>query len=328
MKNYFYFNRSQRIGTITLCVLIILSMVVYVLLPYIFAPPKRDNTELEKFKEEIRLFEQELKKCQAEEIANKEKYWKEKYQNQYPNYKERPKSYTKTNYTLFAFDPNTADSVDFINLGISTKIASNILKYRNAGGKFRNVDQFSKIYGITTEKFNELKPYISILAERKDTTTNNEVVVFERKYSEKKDTIIELNSADTTVLKLIRGIGSGYAKSIVYYRNSLGGYHHIEQLKEIKYLRPETYEMIKNSFTIDTTLIRKININTASVEYLERHPYLNFYQAKEIYELRRRKSQINSIEQLYDLEELDRTDVERIRPYLSFEKRKERKRKH
>ena len=329
MNNFFYFNRSQKIGSVTLCVLIILSIAIYTLLPYVIENPEQEKAELEKFKQEVLLFEQELEKLKAEEKSNKEKYWKEKFQNQYPGYKKKKsntktdtKTHAKINYKLFSFNPNIADSIDFINLGISSNITRNILKYRAAGGKFRTIEQFSKIYGITPEKFNELKPYIDIPIVKKDTSK----VMFNPKYTAKKDTILELNTADTTQLKLIRGIGSVYAKSIVYYRKKLGGYYHIEQLKEVPYLRPEAYEAIKNSFTIDTTFIRKIMVNIASVDYMESHPYLNFYQAKDIYELRHRKFQLENISQLYELEELDSVTIERIRPYLSFEKRKKRKR--
>lgn len=36
------------------------------------------------------------------------------------------------------------------------------LQYRRAGGKFRTADDFSRVYGLSSEKFNMLKPYIQI----------------------------------------------------------------------------------------------------------------------------------------------------------------------
>ena len=48
----------------------------------------------------------------------------------------------------------------------------------------------------------------------------------------KKDTILDLNTADTTELKWIRGIGRYIARQIVKYREELGGFYSPEQLKD------------------------------------------------------------------------------------------------
>lgn len=63
---------------------------------------------------------------------------------------------------LAAFDPNSADSIEFLQRGLSPFIAHTILQYRRAGGKFRTTDDFSRVYGLSSEKFNMLKPYIQI----------------------------------------------------------------------------------------------------------------------------------------------------------------------
>lgn len=63
---------------------------------------------------------------------------------------------------LAAFDPNSADSIEFLQCGLPPFIAHTILQYRRAGGKFRTADDFSRVYGLSSEKFNILKPYIQI----------------------------------------------------------------------------------------------------------------------------------------------------------------------
>ena len=92
--------------------------------------------------------------------------------------------------------------------------------------------------------------------------------------SAKTDEMVELNSADTTRLKMLRGIGSGYAKMIVAYREKLGGFYKAEQLLEVYKFPDETYQKIKHQLSVDTTLIRKIKINEATVKELKSHPYI------------------------------------------------------
>lgn len=65
-------------------------------------------------------------------------------------------------YTLFAFNPNTADSTTLSRLGLSHRVINNLMRYRQKGGYFRKPDDLSKIYGLSEEKFLELKPYISL----------------------------------------------------------------------------------------------------------------------------------------------------------------------
>lgn len=70
--------------------------------------------------------------------------------------------------------------------------------------------------------------------------------------SAKTDEMVELNSADTTRLKQLRGIGSGYAKMIVAYREKLGGFYKAEQLLEVYKFPDETYQKIKHQLSVDS----------------------------------------------------------------------------
>ena len=92
---------------------------------------------------------------------------------------------------------------------------------------------------MQAEKFAELKPYIVI--EPRPTSPK----ILAEKKSSKKDTVLELNSADTIELQYIRGIGSYYAKQIVRYRQQLGGYYKVEQLREIMELEDSAYTVMR-----------------------------------------------------------------------------------
>ena len=139
--------------------------------------------------------------------------------------------------------------------------------------------------------------------------------------SAKTDEMVELNSADTTRLKMLRGIGSGYAKMIVAYREKLGGFYKAEQLLEVYKFPDETYQKIKHQLQVDTTLIRKIKINQATVKELKSHPYISYYQALSIVENRELQPAMR-YNSLYDMvvdEDLTEEDILRVAPYFSFE---------
>ena len=61
-----------------------------------------------------------------------------------------------------------------------------------------------------------------------------------------------------------------------------------------------------------------IEVNKGTVNELRSHPYMNFYQARAIVELRRERGKIKGPEQLSLLEEFTAQDLERLKPYLDF----------
>lgn len=135
---------------------------------------------------------------------------------------------------------------------------------------------------------------------------------------EKKDTILDLNHCDTTALQYIRGIGRYTAIQIVKYREQLGGYYNPRQLTDEPFAKLRLDTLLQ-CFTADTTSIERMKVNTASVERLQRHPYLRFSQAKAIYTLRRKRIALHSMDDLRGMPELTDEDLKRLAPYFSFE---------
>jgi competence ComEA-like helix-hairpin-helix protein len=131
--------------------------------------------------------------------------------------------------------------------------------------------------------------------------------------------VIDINSCDTTGLMKIPGIGASFAKRIVGYRNMLGGFYRVEQLQEVYGMYEELYVKITPYMTVDPVATRLIAANSASIEKLKSHPYINFYQAKAIVETRKKKGKLENLNELILMEEFTEDDLERIRPYLNFE---------
>lgn len=137
----------------------------------------------------------------------------------------------------------------------------------------------------------------------------------------KTDQLVELNTADTTLLKQLRGIGSGYAKMIVNYRTRLGGFYSKEQLLEVYRFPPETYSKIEHQVWVDTMYIQKILINQFTIDQLKRHPYIRYFQAKSLYDNRLTKPEqrYNALDDLVEDRDVTPQFIKKIAPYLSFQ---------
>ena len=132
-------------------------------------------------------------------------------------------------------------------------------------------------------------------------------------------TVVELNTADTTMLKKVPGIGSTFAKRIVSYRDLLGGFYSVAQLSEIYGIDEDRYASLAQWFSADTELISKILLNTISQDSLNRHPYINYSQSRAIMQLRRQKGKLTGWENLQLLNEFTEVDKIRLQYYMSFE---------
>ena len=220
-----------------------------------------------------------------------------------------------------AFDPNTADSSTLVHLGFQPWQAKNLLKYRAKGGKYRRPDDLKRLYGMTDSMYQALTPYIHIAREEMDSLVDSVRVDSLPKWQKKnRDTIINVRTADTTALKLLPGIGSYRARQIVRYREQLGGFVRVEQVLEAKGMDGVNVDTLLQHLYMDSVIVKQIPINQISVQRLARHPYLRFEQTKAIYELRRRKIHLDSIQHLNELDCLSTETLEKIAPYLNFDK--------
>lgn len=244
----------------------------------------------------------------------------------YHNYKDyKPYSAYTTHATRrFPFDPNTADSTDLLSLGLQPWQVRNIYKYRAAGGIFRRKEDFARVYGLTNKQYRELAPYIKIGKDYQPYVVINEPrprhvnipdsIAQHTPPKLKAGQKIDLNSADTAQLMRVPGIGKYYARQIVNHRKWLGGYYTPDQLMEIEYLPKEAI----NYFYVNSSEIKKININKASLQDLKRHPYINYYQAKDIVDYRRLRGPIKSLNDLRLLKDFTEKDIEKLKHYIEY----------
>ena len=220
----------------------------------------------------------------------------------------------------FFFDPNTADSTDFLRLGLKPWQVRNIYKYRAAGGVYSRKEDFAKLYGLTVKEYRELEPYIRISVDYKMASTlvkeearqERDTVLFPHKIAAGET--VDVNQADTNQLKRVPGIGSYYAREIVRYRQRLGGYASVNQLDEIDGFPEES----KRFLVAEAKNVHKLNLNRVSLTDLKRHPYFNYYQAKAIVDYRRLHGPLKSLNDLQLLNDFSPEVIQRLSPYVVF----------
>lgn len=132
-------------------------------------------------------------------------------------------------------------------------------------------------------------------------------------------TVVDLNKADTSELKCIPGIGSTYATRIVKFRNLLGGFHSVEQLKEVYGIDEEKFDTLKEWFTVNENTLKQLLVNQLPEDSIRKHPYIDYRQAKVLVRLRKKIGKLSGWDNLLLLEEFTEADKSRLIPYLSFD---------
>lgn len=313
LKEAFSFTQNEARGALLLLLLLVVFVLLMNLSDAFFTgnPPEITIEHIQKLEETTEI----LKRTESKA---------------YSKYK-----YTKEASKKFPFDPNTASVPTLISLGFPTYLAERIDKYRNKGGKFRKAEDLQKIYGLSPKLWGEISPFVQLSSPssnqkylekqeftQKESTpstfipneTNN--VGNERTISSKSKTIrFDLNAADTTQLKLLPGIGSGYAKRIIAYRDKLGGFIEVEQVSETYQLSELAIQSITEQCFVQKE-VRKIALN--KVEKIT-HPYLTYAQANSLISYRKQHGSYKNEQDLRAIKTLNESTIQRILPYLSFD---------
>lgn len=299
--NYFVYNKSERRAIYVLVGLImgiVLATTIFTCLNNADTPKDADD-----FLSEYDTFFDSLSEQTSQVPGNPPQYYA-------VNDARRVETFT--------FDPNTADSTEFLRLGLAPWMVRNIYKYRAKGGQYHRPEDFAKTYGLTKGDWDRLRPYIRIADKYKylaDVTPVEIDTLKKRSHKLSEGERIDLNAADTVLLQKVPGIGPYFARRIASYRKQLGGFVALTQLYEIEDL-PDSVDRF---FFLIPKTTKTIFVNRMSVQELRKHPYLDFYQSKVIVEHRRKNGPIRNLEQLSLYDEFTDADLERIAPYVSFE---------
>lgn len=166
--------------------------------------------------------------------------------------------------------------------------------------------------------------YTSVRSNRKDNSLDTQRQLDSTFYGNispsprRQPLTVELNSADTLTLQLLHGIGPTYARRIVTYRERLGGFTSSEQLLEVYGFTPELLAHIAPYLTLDSTSLRRLPINSIELKQLVRHPYIEYYQARDIISLRNRGTRFHTVDDLRAVPSMADSTLQRLLPYIDF----------
>lgn len=306
---YFNFTKKERKGIAIVLVIIF----ILIALPFLF----------EYFNKEERInsvqFEKEIAELRMDSSHKKISKPSEEYYDDYtPSYKK----YAVANKpTVFYFDPNTASVNDWVRLGVREKTANTIQKYISKGGKFYKPEDIKKIWGLSENDAARLIPYVSIKKIEKeplrfDQNKYPEKVPYSNKYSIQN---VDINVADTSQYISLPGIGSKLSKRIIAFREKLGGFYSIDQVGETYLLPDSTFQKIKKYLVLNSKAIKKLNINSASVDEMKSHPYIRYNMANAIFQYRQQHGNYNSVEEIKKIMTVTDEFYNKASPYLTTE---------
>jgi competence ComEA-like helix-hairpin-helix protein len=227
---------------------------------------------------------------------------------------------------LYFFDPNTATLEDLLALGLREKTAQNLVNYRQKGGKFKRPEDLAKLYSLSPEDAKRLIPYVRIdgavvvESPKQDIESHEsaEPVPFSR--NERIEIgLIDINLADSVLLQMLPGIGAKRAASILRYRERLGGFLNLEQVRETPGLPDSVFQKIEPRLQISGTGIQKLSINTATETQLKNHPYIGWQWAKLIINYRNQHGNYKSVDDLLKIHVVRKDWLDKVRPYLKVE---------
>ena len=308
IRGYLTFTRKERFGVLFLLLVIFILLV----LPYFFRPSvgQPDQAAYDKMKKGILKFES----------GNLDSSEKTNMDDRYPGQKNavttgnERKQMSPLHSELFYFDPNNLNLNEWRRLGLPERLIQTILHYIEKGGRFRKAGDLKKLYGLQNSEYQRLLPYVRII----DTTKNFRPP--SEKTSEtsfaKKFIITDINLADSADWSRLPGIGEKLASRIVHFREKLGGFYKVDQVGETFGLPDSGFQKVKPYLQLNTHVLNQIDLNTATKEILQSHPYIRWQFAKAILEYRMQHGGFHSIDDLLQIATIDSEKFEKIKPYF------------
>lgn len=305
LKTYFHFNRSEKNGIL---ILIGIILILFILPSYLAFVRKPVKVYFEQFSKEIAAFEAALQADTLQKPFRKFNVDFERVDGSLAENKLHP----------FPFDPNNLSAEKWRQLGLSEKQTKTILNYQSKGGKFYQKEDLRKIYGITESEYAVLAPYITISKPDYNNKTAQKSN-WNNKFPKTERVPVDINTADSVGLMKLYGIGSSFARRILRYRVLLGGFYSKEQLMEVYGMDSMCFAQFSGNCTVGAGPIHKININTATVAELKKHPYFDYYLAKSIVDYRIIHGAYDRVEQLRFTPMFYEDLYKKIAPYMIIE---------
>ena len=289
ISSYFKFSRNQRTA-----VFFLFGIIVILQLTYFFA----DFSSFSKVSPE------------------KEKWLS--LQSQIDSMKQDKLDYVPK---IYPFNPNFITDYKGYKLGMSVPEIDRLLAFRKENKYVNSPKEFQAVTKISDSLLNAISPYFKFpdwVNKKKEFKNykNYPNTAFAKK---EKIVIIDINKATQEELIKIYGIGEAISLRILKFKESLGGFVSMEQMKDVWGLSPEVIENLNSHFKVLVPpSVKKVDINNASIKELSQFPYFNYQLAKQIVTFRSMNGDIKNIDDLTKIKGLSIDKANIIVLYLDF----------
>lgn len=228
----------------------------------------------------------------------------------------------KTTYKVYPFNPNFITDFKGYKLGMTTAQIDRLLAFRKQG-KFANSPQeFQKVTGISDSLLSSMEPFFKFpdwVTNKNTNHTSGWVDYSKNKYNktEKKITVLDINSATKEDLMKVYGIGDVLSDRILKQKEIYGEFVSMDQLNDVWGISPEVSEKLNQAFKVINPKPKKININNASIKELGMLPFFKYPISKNIVTYRSMNGDIK-IEDLTKIKDFPVDKIKIIALYLEF----------
>jgi DNA uptake protein ComE-like DNA-binding protein len=152
------------------------------------------------------------------------------------------------------------------------------MRYRNKGGRFYDKEDIAKLYGLKKELVAQLIPYVVIKNVDRNTLVKQNVNKNLNEWS------IDINIADEKQWAAKTKLTPAIIQNIIRYRNYLGGFTNLNQMKKVYGLGEANFYLLKSHLKLGKLNNTKPNASTMSFESWKA---LGLFQDREIVKILR-----------------------------------------
>ncbi|TAL42663.1 MAG: helix-hairpin-helix domain-containing protein [Chitinophagaceae bacterium] len=316
VHDYFSFTWKERIGIIAIITLIVIVW----FLPQLISSKTKNKISLG----DTSWISEAKKLERKNEESSEKRNFTTGNDGEYNYSFQKPLNsyFNKQKGELFYFDPNNLPTEGWQRLGIRDKTIQTIQNYLSKGGKFKKPEDLQRVYGLHQDEYERISPYIKIeesIDTKNSENQNSKSEDFARPLSTNTSrySVIDINLADTIAFISLPGIGSKLAARIVNFRDKLGGFYSVDQVGETYGLPDSTFQKIKQYLKLENKSVKKININTSTVDELKVHPYIKYSLANPIVAYRNEHGPFTKVEDLKKVMVVTEEIFKRVAPYLT-----------
>ena len=132
--------------------------------------------------------------------------------------------------------------------------------------------------------------------------------------------IIDINKADSAAWESLKGIGPVLAARIIRFRDKLGGFYAISQIRETYGLPDSTFNKIQPYLRLNAVSLKKLDLNTADEQTLAQHPYIRYKLARLIVLYRSNNGPFSQPSDLLGIPLVDDSIYRKIEHYIKTAK--------